>query len=130
VGSCIDISGFDGKATILNSQADDNISVSGSGLGTVWVAGNEGHTSSSDYFLNSSSLRAVFTNNRWYDPSWGSRQTANQGAWDSTLILNMLAQLRQEKPTADPIPLADGLTDARLYRVLIYNCSIGLHLKP
>ena len=129
-GYSIRIDDLSGKATVLTSQPDAPIVISGNGNGTVWVAGNESHGPSNYFSDNSPSTLGVFTHNRWYDPSYGSRSSANQGTADNNLVTAMLAHMRSERPLAEPTVLPAGVTDLRLYRVFIDATTIGLRLLP
>ena len=105
------------------------MAVSGTGNGTAWVAGNESHGTSS-YFTDTSSATGVFSDNRWYDTSYGSRSVADQGTADANLVRSMLAHMRSEKPLSQTDVLPSGVTDLRLYRVFIDSAVTDIHLSP
>lgn len=127
-GMTIGINNFSGKASILTTQPDDRIVVSGSGNGIVWLTGNESRGPSDYLSVSSSTIKTVFTNNRRY--SGGSYAVANQGTADAQFIRDMLAQMRGDKPTDALTVLGTGITDARFYRVSVDAPSVGVHLKP
>ena len=129
-GYAVRLDNLSGKAAILNSMPDAPVTISGTGSGTAWVAGNESHGPSS-YFSNGAvGTVGVFTENRWYDTSYGSRSVADQGTADANLVRGLLAQLRAEKPLDQPTVLPAGVTDLRLYRVFIDYAKTGIHLSP
>ena len=127
-GYSVRIDNLSGKASILNCQPDAPVAVLGTGNGTAWVAGNESHGPSS-YFTNTSSATGVFSDNRWYDTSYGSRSVADQGTADANLVRNMLAHIRSEKPLSQTDVLPSGVTDLRLYRVFVDSAVTDIHLS-
>jgi hypothetical protein len=127
-GYSVRIDNLSGKASVLNCQLDAPVGVLGTGNGTAWVAGNESHGPSS-YFTDTSSATGVFSDNRWYDTSYGSRSVADQGTADANLVRSMLAHMRSEKPLSQPDVLPSGVTDLRLYRVFVDSAVTDIHLS-
>jgi chitodextrinase len=114
------VDNLSGKATVLNNQPDAPVGMFGSGNGTTWVVGNESHGPTNSYFSNTASgTLGVFSENRWYDPSYGSRPVTDQGTASATLVRSMLAQMRAGQPLSQPAVLPSGVTDLRLYRIFI-----------
>ncbi|HUJ70956.1 MAG TPA: glycosyl hydrolase family 28-related protein [Verrucomicrobiae bacterium] len=127
----VQMNNLSGKASVLSCQPDAPVAISGTGAGTAWVAGNESHGSTSSYFSNTAtSTTGVFSDNRWYDPSYGSRSVPDQGTADASLVRNMLAHLRSERPLNQPDVLPSGVTDLRLYRVFVDSAVTDIHLSP
>jgi len=129
-GYSIQINNLSGKASVLDCQPDAPVGVLGTGNGTAWVAGNESHGPSSYFTDTAGSTVGVFSDNRWYDTSYGSRSEADQGTADANLVRSMLAHIRSEKPLSQPDVLPSGLTDLRLYRVFVDNAVTDIHLSP
>jgi hypothetical protein len=114
------VDNLSGKATVLNNQPDAPVGVFGSGNGTAWAAGNESHGPTSGYFTDTANgTLGVFSENRWYDPSYGSRPVTDQGTASATLVRSMLAQMRAGQPLNEPSVLPSGVTDLRLYRIFV-----------
>jgi hypothetical protein len=130
-GYSVRMDNLSGKASVLSCQPDAPVGIFGTGAGTAWVAGNESHGPSNSYFTDTAaSTTGVFSDNRWYDPSYGSRSVGDQGTADANLVRNMLAQLRSEKPLNQPAVLPSGVTDLRLYRVFVDSAVTDIHLSP
>jgi pectate lyase-like protein len=129
-GYTAQIENLSGLVSILGSQPDQTVGMFGNGTGTVWVAGNESHGPSNNYFTNAAtSTVGVFTGNRWYNPSNGSDNVADQGTASAGLVRQMLAQLRSDKPLSQPTVLPVGVTDLRLYRMFIdSSATTDIHL--
>jgi hypothetical protein len=119
-----------GKASVLSCQPDAPVGIFGTGTGTAWVAGNESHGPSSYFTDTATSTLGVFSDNRWYDTSYGSRSVADQGPADANLVRSMLAHIRSEKPLSQTDVLPSGVTDLRLYRVFVDSAVTDIHLSP
>ena len=72
----------------------------------------------------------MFSDNRWYDTSYGSRSVADQGTADANLVRGMLAHMRSEKPLSQTDVLPSGVTDLRLYRVFVDSAVTDIRLSP
>ena len=71
----------------------------------------------------------MFSDNRWYDTSYGSRSVPDQGTADANLVRNMLAHIRSERPLSQPDVLPSGVTDLRMYRVFVDSAVTDIHLS-
>ena len=129
-GYSVRIDNLSGKASVLNCQPDAPVGVLGTGNGTAWVAGNESHGPSSYFTDTAVSTTGVFSDNRWYDTSYGSRSVADQGTADANLVRSMLAHMRSEKPLSQTDVLPSGVTDLRMYRVFVDSAVTDIHLLP
>ena len=105
------------------------MAIFGTGAGTAWVAGNESHGPSSYFTDTAVSTTGVFSGNRWYDPSYGSRAVADQGTADANFVRSLLAHMLAEKPLDEPDVLPSGVTDLRLYRVFVDSAVTDIHLS-
>jgi chitodextrinase len=129
-GYSVRMDNLSGTAAVLNSQPDTPVAIFGTGSGNAWVAGNECHGTSSSYFTDTAvSTTGVFSDNRWYDPSYGSRSVADQGTASANFVRSMLAHMRSEKPLNQPDVLPSGVTDLRLYRVFVDSAVTDIHLS-
>jgi hypothetical protein len=128
-GYSVRMDNLSGKASVLSCQPDAPVGIFGTGAGTAWVAGNESHGPSS-YFTDTSSATGVFSDNRWYDTSYGSRSLPDQGAADANLVRSMLAHIRSAKPLSQTDVLPSGVTDLRLYRVFVDSAVTDIRLSP
>jgi hypothetical protein len=136
-GPAILVNDLNGNVTVLNNTLFNVIQVEGSGIGNVWVAGNttdgsgicpEPYVSSSYLINNSSTIRGVFTENRYQGPN-GSLPDPDKGTADPTFVRTMLAQDRASHSSQ----IADrpaGVTDVKLYRVTTSNAIFGIHIQP
>ena len=129
-GYSVQINNLSGKASVLSCQPDAPVAVLGTGSGTAWVAGNESHGPSSYFTDTAVSTTGVFSDNRWYDTSYGSRSVADQGTASANLVRSMLAHMRSETPLSQPDVLPSGVTDLRLYRVFVDSAVTDIHLLP
>jgi hypothetical protein len=129
------ISGFNGNVSILSSDVDDRITISGDGSKTdVLGLGVYDHNLSSAYFTNSAApaADARLLNSRMASPNpaaSGSVPTPNIGAPGPAFIRKMLAQTRGETPQP-PNALPAGVTDVRFFRVRMTNGINSLVLQP
>ena len=123
-----------GRATILSTDLDDRIAISGNGArASVLCLGVMAERKSSNYLLNSASppAQAVLLNSRQISilPGIRSAATANVGLADAELIRKMLSHTRGETPV--PLnALPAGVTDARLFRVWVSNGLNNVVLNP
>jgi hypothetical protein len=129
-GYSVQMDNLSGKASVLSCQPDAPVGIFGTGTGTAWVAGNESHGPSSYFTDTATSTLGVFSDNRWYDTSYGSRSVADQGPADANLVRSMLAHIRSEKPLSQTDVLPSGVTDLRLYRVFVDSAVTDIHLSP
>ena len=129
-GYSVRMDNLSGKASVLSCQPDAPVGIFGTGTGTAWVAGNESHGPSSYFSDTATSTLGVFSDNRWYDTSYGSRSVPDQGTADANLVRSMLAHIRSEKPLSQTDVLPSGVTDLRLYRVFVDSAVTDIHLSP
>jgi len=128
-GNSVRMDNLSGKSAVLGCQPDTAVGVFGTGAGNVWVAGNESHGSSSYFTDTATSTTGIFSDNRWYDTSYGSRSVADQGSASAAFVRTMLAHIRSEQPLAQPTVLPSGVTDLRLYRVFVDSAVTDIHLS-
>jgi hypothetical protein len=135
-GDLIDISNFEGKATLLNAAIWDKILINGSGNGKVFVSGMLGHGPNPymlDYFLdNSLTIKGVFLNNqRFEDP--GAQHAFpvpdEFEPYDANFIREMLEQARDEQPSPQE-DLPDDVTDVRIFSLGGDTCPNAIWVKP
>jgi hypothetical protein len=127
----IDVNNFTGKATFLETLMDGNLVISGNGseakvLG-IGLVGPSQH-----YFANSASpaAQALLLNSMTTAstiPDSGASQIPEQGVYDPSFIRDMLSQIRTEQPTSLSA-LPAGVTDLRLYRVVVEEALTGIHV--
>src|SRR5262249_15088565 len=119
----VDLSNLNGKVTLLNPDIGNSTVISGDGtnaqvLGLGVLRDQPAPTGS--YFYNNASPAATagLLNSRQFTtlPGLGTVPTPNQGAIDSTFVESMVAQARNDQPPR-LTPIADGISDVRLYRV-------------
>jgi hypothetical protein len=131
----VDLSNLNGKVTLLNTDIGNSTVISGDGTNAqvlgLGVFRNQPAPTGS-YFYNNASPAATagLLNSRQWNtiiPGMATVPTPDQGTIDSTFVTSMVAQARGDQP---PLltPLADGVSDVRLYRVLADNSSNNILL--
>ena len=130
----ISVVGLIGSSTIISSDLQDRLVVSGDGTASnVFEAGGfESFPVISPYFINNASppgLSGLLINREWTTTIPGSATiaTPDMGDTDPTFVKAMLAQTR----AAHQAPLASlpaGVTDLRLYRLSLARGINNLHL--
>src|SRR5262249_21480434 len=112
-----------GKVTLLNPDIGNSTVISGDGtnanvLGLAVLRDQPAPTGS--YFYNNASPAAtagLLNSRQWTTlPDRQSVPTPNQGTIDSTFVTSMIAQARGDQPPM-LTPIADGVSDIRLFRV-------------
>jgi hypothetical protein len=129
----INVSGFNGMFSLLNSEFDfhgvsRSIQIGAENSNTnVLIAGID--PNSANYFVRSSSGGYLnFVNNKYCIAS-GCFQVSDQGsARTAQGVKNLLNQVRTEKANF-PTNLPAGVTDVRLYRLDLTSAAVGIHLK-
>lgn len=126
---------FRGKATFLCPElasvgpGDVTIKVTGEGKETKLLVLGAITRGKVPFFFNESPQAQAALTASHITTDRGREPVDNQGPQDDAFLLEMLAQTRKEQPR----PILDrpaGATDARLYRVFISDCTVGLHLLP
>jgi hypothetical protein len=126
-GNAIKLQAFTGNASIVQSSLDNGIDISSDTSGNVWALGNYFNGTS---YYSDTTAHFGFTDNRWRDPSYGSRAISDAGrALSASFARTMLSHSMSENPTSIT-SLPAGITDLRFYRVFIERGSVGLHLMP
>lgn len=126
---------FRGRVSLLNlelgsvGQGSATIKVTGPGQDTrVLVLGAVSRLGDPYFFNESPRAQAALVSSR-RSTDRGTEPIDNQGPQDDAFLREMLAQTRKEQP----LPLTDlaaDLPDARLYRVYVSQCTVGVHLLP
>ncbi len=128
-GDAINLHNLKCSATIITSAPDSDIRVSGTPTGRVWILGDFFGSAANYVFNLASTVFGGFNFNRYFQPSIGSEPIPDQGATASPATIRlMLAQSRTSHPTI-PMDLPPGVTDTRLYRVIVEQGSIGIHIS-
>ena len=128
----VEMAGFHGSATFLDTQFDDRIVTSGDGMNSrLLILGLIAGVSLPDFLLNNSSpaARTELLNSRDAIRGGSSVAVADQGVADPAFLREMLAQTRAEQPEIIG-KLPDGVSDVRFYRVWVENAVVGIHLAP
>jgi hypothetical protein len=119
----VQISGFHGDVTLLTSMLEDSqVVIDGDG-GDTRVLGL-GLGAFPGFFTNVSAHAQV----ELLSSNGESESVPDQGQTDPEFIKSMLRQTRQERPRL-LTPRPDGVTDARFYRLLVWQCSVGIQLN-
>jgi hypothetical protein len=125
----VDIVDFRGQLTFLSTQftfPNTRLSLSGEGRETdVLLLGTYG---AADPVFSSPGANATLLES-FRDTASGPNSSEDQGPRDADFLRRMLNMTRSEKPHV-LVPLDDGITDIRFFRVLIDGARIGIHLKP
>ena len=111
---------------------DGNLVISGNGS-QAKVLGIGLVGPSQNYFANSASpaAQALLLNSTTWNstiPGSGASPIPEQGVYDPSFIRDMLSQIRTEQPSG-LTSLPSGVTDLRLYRVVVEQGLTGIHLK-
>ena len=129
-----DIQNLKGRVTILTTDIDDRIGISGDGSQAMVLGlGVFAAQRASGYFVNAASppARAALLNSRHLAllPGIRSTATANNGSADAAFIRTMLSHARGERP--QPLEaLPDEVTDVRLFRVWVTHGLNNITLRP
>src|SRR5262249_59822767 len=124
----VDLSNLNGKVTLLNADIGNSTVISGDGtnakvLGLAVFRDQPAPMGS--YFYNNASPAAtagLLNSRQWTTlPLQATVPTPNQGTIDSAFVTLMIAQARSDQPPM-LTPIADGVSDVRLYRV---NAQFG-----
>jgi hypothetical protein len=118
------LNNFQGTAALVTLLTTSNIDIIGNG-GTARVLGLGLVGPSATFFSNSSSPAAT---TQFLNGLTTANQLAEQGCCDPTFLTTTLNQLRTEQATL-LAPLANGVTDARFYRVSVGPALTGIHLQ-
>ena len=128
----IQLNSFRGTATFLTSRFDDRIVTGGDGSGLrLLVLGFLGGFNLPDFMINESSPKAAsaFLLNRDALRGGSSVPIDDIGQADPAFLRETLAQTRAEHAgIIDQLPAK--ITDLRLYRVMVENGTVGIHLEP
>src|SRR5262249_2982870 len=132
----VDLSNLNGKVTLLNPDIGNSTVISGNGtnaqvLGLAVLRDQPAPTGS--YFYNNASPAAtagLLNSRQWTTlPDQQTVPTPNQGTIDSTFVTSMIAQARGDHaPMLTPI--ANGVSDVRLYRVYALLGTNNILLAP
>src|SRR5262249_3188053 len=132
----VDLSNLNGKVTLLNPDIGNSTVISGDGtnaqvLGLGVLRDQPAPTGS--YFYNNASPAAtagLLNSREWTTlPNQQTVPTADEGTIDSTFVKSMIAQARGDHaPMLTPI--ADGVTDLRIYRVSVEFGTNNIVLAP
>ncbi len=126
---------FRGKATFLSTElasvgpGNVIVKITGEGKETKALVLGAISRGKEPYFFNDSPQAQAALTSCQIGTDRGREPLGNQGPQEDAFLREMLAQTRKEQPR----PLVDlppGTPDARLYRVFISDCTVGLHLLP
>ncbi len=130
----IAIANLSGKATFVSSYINDRMEVSGNGSQSK-ILGLSVLSSKQTYIVDNSSPSAIIQsfNTRYVDPNSatsgsGSLPAANIGVPDEASLITMLEQARSAHAQV-LTPLANGVSDVRMYRVWVTRGVKGIELK-
>jgi Pectate lyase superfamily protein len=128
-GDSVQLNNISCNVAILSSAPDADVNISGENNGKAWVLGNN-FSLAKTYFQNdSNSISSAFNLNRYATRADGSFALDDKSrTLDPSFIRLMLAQSRTAHPTQiKDLPL--GVTDLRLYRVVVELGTVGIHLR-
>jgi hypothetical protein len=127
----VSLDNFQGTAALVNLATTANIDITGNG-GTAQVLGLGLVGPSAQFFSNTSSPASTIEFlNGLQNPNPGitnPTELPEIGAADPSFLTVALNQIRTEQPTL-LAPLANGVTDARFYRVFVGTARTGIHLQ-
>ena len=127
----ISLNNFQGTAALVNLNTNGNMNITGNG-GTAQVLALGLVGPSTTFFSNTSSPVAStqFLNGQTTanpPTGTGAAELPEQGCYSTTFLTATLNQLRTKQPTL-LAALPSGVTDARLYRVLVNSANTGIHV--
>ena len=131
----VQLNNFRGQATFLSTElasVDGNpviMKVSGEGKETRMLVLGACSRRSDEYLFNDSPNAQVALTSCRHSDAKGTEAIDNVGPQEDQFLRDMLAQARKEQPTAIN-DLPGGTPDARLYRVFVSDCTVGVHLLP
>jgi hypothetical protein len=128
-GDSVQLNNISCTVTILSSAPDAKVKITGGNSGSAWVLGNNFSLAKTYFEKDDGEVNSAFNLNRYATRADGSFALADKTpAPEPTFIRRLLAQSR----TAHPSEIKDlppGITDARLYRVVVELGTIGIHLR-
>lgn len=124
--AALSFDGFRGDVSLLGVNIGTNLSISGKSDLTRLLGLLHGTES---YFQNTSTgAQVAMFGSTKYTEGGGATPIPNQGQAEPKFVLQMLAQLRADRPRA-PTALPVGITDARLHRVTVSGGQTGIRLS-
>ncbi len=122
----IALSGYQGKAAIINNFTNAAVTASGNGSGGSLLAVGQSFQQSTNYLSDTTSPADTmeFLN--------GQTNTSNEtelNCCNNSFVTSVFSQYRTGLPgVISALPV--GVTDVRIYAVSVQESNVGIHLKP